>query len=56
MRASITDPGMTLVHSSIDCLRSGRYRGLRAASRMQAEREDCVCVARMGGAAARAHH
>ena len=23
---------------------------------MQAEREDCVCVARMGGAAARAHH
>ena len=27
MRVSITDPGMTLVHSSTDCLRSGRYKG-----------------------------
>ena len=27
MRVSITDPGMTLVHSSTDRLRSGRYKG-----------------------------
>ena len=26
VRVSITDPGMTLVHSSTDCLRSGRYK------------------------------
>ena len=39
MRVSITDPGMTLVHSSTDHLRFGRYNSTAANQVVEAHRE-----------------